>query len=76
MGYNEKLDPPTIIYWNVRANLTGYNVESSQPGILYLCGSSAAQFKNVVSGELSQIDSKTGQKIKPTPEMAVQSIFR
>jgi hypothetical protein len=51
--HGEPLQPPTIIFWNVRGSV-GYPAAGDDEGVVLLSGYSAALMKFVLSGELEE----------------------
>jgi len=52
--HGEPLDPPQIIFWNVRANVVGYPAAADTEGVMMLSGFSPALMKFVMSGEMTE----------------------
>lgn len=46
------LDPPQIIFWNVRSGVVGYPASADSKGVMMLSGFSPALMKFVLSGEM------------------------
>jgi hypothetical protein len=77
--FGKPLDPPHIIFWNVRANTVGFPAPSDSKGVVMLSGYSPAFMKFVLSGEMTEemivgVDS-TGNAVKErkksTPQEAL-----
>eukprot|EP00603_Paraphysomonas_imperforata_P004490 CAMPEP_0114426064 /NCGR_PEP_ID=MMETSP0103-20121206/7583_1 /TAXON_ID=37642 ORGANISM="Paraphysomonas imperforata, Strain PA2" /NCGR_SAMPLE_ID=MMETSP0103 /ASSEMBLY_ACC=CAM_ASM_000201 /LENGTH=702 /DNA_ID=CAMNT_0001594969 /DNA_START=42 /DNA_END=2150 /DNA_ORIENTATION=- len=51
--HGEPLQPPTIIFWNVRGSV-GYPAAADEEGVMLLSGYSPALMKFVLSGELEE----------------------
>lgn len=81
--YGHPIDPPTIVFWNVRADTVGFPAASDDEGVSLLSGYSPALLKFVLSGELEDevevIDEETGEvktvKVKATPEETLQKVL-
>jgi hypothetical protein len=52
--HGRPLDPPQIIFWNVRADTVGYPAAADDRGVMMLSGFSPALLKFVLSGEMEQ----------------------
>lgn len=52
--HGRPLDPPQIIFWNVRADTVGYPAAADDKGVMMLSGFSPALLKFVLSGEMEQ----------------------
>ena len=52
--YGAPLEPPKIIFWNVRADTVGFPGASDQPGVTMLFRIPPALMKFVMSGELEE----------------------
>jgi hypothetical protein len=52
--FGQPLDPPQIIFWNVRANTVGFPAASDSKGVMMLSGYSPALMKFVLSGEMTE----------------------
>ena len=48
------LNPPNIIFWNVRADTFGYPAAADQKGVMLLSGYSPALMKFILSGEMEE----------------------
>ena len=59
---NKPLDPPTIVFWNVRKS-KGYIEDSQKDGVILLSGYSPSLMKYVLSGDLEKINEKN-EKVK------------
>ena len=49
--HGQPLNPPNIIFWNVRADTLGYPAAADQKGVMLLSGYSPALMKFILSGE-------------------------
>lgn len=81
--YGKALQPPNIIFWNVRA-AEGFPAAADQKGCMLLSGYSASLMKFVLSGEMAAVedivvDEETGMvdvvKRQITPEEALRKIL-
>ena len=81
--YGKALQPPNIIFWNVRA-AEGFPAAADQKGCMLLSGYSASLMKFVLSGEMAAVedivvDEETGMvdivKGQITPEEALRKIL-
>jgi len=52
--HGRPLNPPNIIFWNVRADTFGYPAAADQKGVMLLSGYSPALMKFVLSGEMEE----------------------
>jgi len=52
--YGHNINPPQIIFWNVRADTVGFPCASDDEGVTMLSGYSAALLKFIFSGELEE----------------------
>ena len=52
--HGHPLEPPNIIFWNVRSDTAGYPAEADQKGVMLLSGYSPALMKFVLSGEMEE----------------------
>ena len=52
--HGRPLNPPTIIFWNVRADTLGYPAAADQKGVMLLSGYSPALMKFILSGEMEE----------------------
>ena len=52
--HGQPLNPPNIIFWNVRADTLGYPAAADQKGVMLLSGYSPALMKFIMSGELEE----------------------
>ena len=52
--HGRPLNPPNIIFWNVRADTFGYPAAADQKGVMLLSGYSPALMKFMLSGELEE----------------------
>ena len=74
--YGEEIDPPTIVFWNIRSGTIGHATQADTPGVVMLSGYSHALATSVLRGdfapeitEMIRVDgtiSKTETKITPT----------
>jgi hypothetical protein len=74
--FGRPLDPPQIIFWNVRANTVGFPAASDSKGVMMLSGYSPALMKFVLSGEMTEemivgVDS-TGNAVKEKKQSTPQ----
>jgi len=81
--YGKALQPPNIIFWNVRA-AEGFPAAADQKGCMFLSGYSASLMKFVLSGEMAAVedivvDEETGMvdvvKRQITPAEALRKIL-
>ena len=52
--HGRPLNPPNIIFWNVRADTFGYPAAADQKGVMLLSGYSPALMKFILSGEMEE----------------------
>ena len=52
--YGHEIDPPQIIFWNVRANTVGFPAGADEEGVTLLSGYSPSLLKFIFSGELQE----------------------
>ena len=52
--HGHPLNPPNIIFWNVRADTLGYPAAADQKGVMMLSGYSPALMKFILSGEMEE----------------------
>jgi hypothetical protein len=52
--HGRPLNPPNIIFWNVRADTVGYPAAADQKGVMLLSGYSPALMKFILSGEMEE----------------------
>jgi hypothetical protein len=52
--HGRPLNPPNIIFWNVRADTLGYPAAADQKGVMLLSGYSPALMKFILSGEMEE----------------------
>ena len=52
--FGEPLEPPQLIFWNLRANTVGFPAASDDEGVVMLSGYSASLMKFVLSGEMTE----------------------
>jgi hypothetical protein len=52
--HGRPLNPPNIIFWNVRADTYGYPAAADQKGVMLLSGYSPALMKFILSGEMEE----------------------
>jgi hypothetical protein len=50
--HGHPLQPPNIIFWNVRADTVGYPAAADQKGVMLLSGFSPSLMKFILSGEM------------------------
>ena len=50
--HGHPLQPPNIIFWNVRADTVGYPSAADQKGVMLLSGFSPSLMKFILSGEM------------------------
>jgi hypothetical protein len=71
--HGEPLDPPQIIFWNVRADVVGYPAAADTKGVMMLSGFSPALMKFVMSGEMAEEvivgTDATGKVVKERKQM-------
>ena len=84
--HGEPLEPPTIIFWNVRGSV-GYPAASDDEGVILLSGYSPALMKFLLSGEMEEevleeeVDSESGdvvvkkRKHQITPTEAMRKVL-
>ena len=81
--YGHPIDPPTIVFWNVRANTVGFPADAEDEGVSLISGYSPALLKFILSGELEEevevVDEETGEtktvKVKATPEETLKKVL-
>jgi hypothetical protein len=52
--HGHPLQPPNIIFWNVRADTVGYPAAADQKGVMLLSGFSPSLMKFILSGEMEE----------------------
>ena len=52
--YGRPVDPPNIIFWNVRSDTVGYPAAADDQGVIMLSGYSPALMKFLLSGEMTE----------------------
>ena len=52
--HGHPLQPPNIIFWNVRADTVGYPAPADQKGVMLLSGYSPSLMKFILSGEMEE----------------------
>ena len=67
------LDPPKIIFWNVRAK-TGFPASSDQEGVMLMSGYSPSLMKFILSGEM-EIKDELGNSEQITPIETLNKIL-
>tara|TARA_X000000950_G_scaffold280066_1_gene373922 strand:- start:96 stop:1991 length:1896 start_codon:yes stop_codon:yes gene_type:complete len=67
------LDPPKIIFWNVRAK-TGFPASSDQEGVMLMSGYSPSLMKFILSGEM-EIKDELGNSEQITPMQTLNKIL-
>jgi hypothetical protein len=65
-GLENDDDLPTIVFWNLRANLTGSPVDSSTRGVIQISGYSASLLKMLLFGDELVLTSETREKPNPS----------
>jgi len=80
--YGHGIEPPQIIFWNVRANTVGFPAEAGVPGVSMLSGYSPALLKFIFSGELVdevEVVDENGEvtkvKVKLSPKETLAKIL-
>jgi Mg-chelatase subunit ChlD len=80
--YGHSINPPQIIFWNVRADTIGYPAGADEPGVTLLSGYSPALLKFIFSGELEEeveVVDENGEtrkvKVKLSPKETLQKIL-
>lgn len=80
--YQKPIDPPQIIFWNVRANTPGFPAAANESGVTLMSGYSPALLKFIFSGDLEQeveIADENGEvkkvKVKQTPKETLAKIL-
>ena len=81
--YGRPVDPPQIIFWNVRSNTVGYPAVADVEGVIMLSGYSPALMKFFLSGEMTEeiiagVDSAGNavkERKKSTPAEALNKIL-
>ncbi len=82
--YGEPLEPPTTIFWNVRATKVGFPAKADEEGVVLMSGFSPALFKFLFSGEMiglgedQQDDDGAVKtvKTKPTPRDLLRKMLQ
>ncbi len=52
--HGHPLQPPNIIFWNVRAETAGYPAAADQKGVMLLSGFSPSLMKFILAGEMEE----------------------
>ena len=78
--HGRPLDPPQIIFWNVRADTVGYPAAADDKGVMMLSGFSPALLKFVLSGEMEEeaivgVDS-AGNAVKEKKQICPREALR
>ena len=78
--HGRPLDPPQIIFWNVRADTEGYPAAADDKGVMMLSGFSPALLKFVLSGEMEEeaivgVDS-AGNAVKEKKQICPREALR
>lgn len=78
--HGRPLEPPQIIFWNVRANTVGYPAAAGDEGVMMLSGFSPALLKFVLSGEMEEeaivgVDS-AGNAVKEKKQICPREALR
>ena len=78
--HGRPLDPPQIIFWNVRADTVGYPAAADDRGVMMLSGFSPALLKFVLSGEMEEeaivgVDS-AGNAVKEKKQICPREALR
>jgi len=78
--HGRPLDPPQIIFWNVRADTVGYPAAADDKGVMLLSGFSPALLKFVLSGEMEEeaivgVDS-AGNAVKEKKQICPREALR
>ena len=68
--YDHPIKPPTIVFWNLRANTVGYPAKATDKGVVMMQGFSPSMLRYIFSGQTVKSDGT-----KKTPAEVLETII-